>query len=942
MAKTILRFPYKGLSKNAPFHSQPDLTTQRATNVRPEGTLDDKYRGSQRAGLTDTGVLLKTTESIQYMMETGESAPDASVSDLSQQSYSFFACWKEDELSVRVVEWKHGEVIRNVVVASVPGHNITFDYFTDSYTASNCLIKRVPDGSFYLIREDVLYKLDEDFVVQSSVTIAVGYPALPTAIDNPDWYPFFGVRHMEYNPNSDTMAIYAMPLNGSGVVIGSRDNFQIIDCSTMAITASTNIERGTYQAAEADYYDDNLLQSAVVQFTGDGKFLVFTGSTTCTTYGGLTAQPAVAALLIDGTGAITDSLTVAASPWSIFKPSTIMKNGDVFLPATNYKLYVYTSGTLTLKQETSIPNYRFTAHMGKAYTHTQQGEASRDASDEWVFDNWVAAETTSSGCPMVRFNVKMGYDDAYERFSVAGNYKANGGYRLWKYAADGTASDLYELSIIPALYVGAFYGSYGGEYEPGLVPPTEDEVWPTVESSIPVIAKGIVTVTDGSIRGEDGLVVTGGTDVLSDQPCAVAGAWAFSNGYFVDGTDNKILVRLLSSVDPWNTNYGKVIDWDTEVTAHGYGTLPEACRLVALYRGRVILAANPDEPFNWFMSASGAGQGLAAYGLDWDYDPSTTTAIQAVAGNNSDAGELGDALTALIPYSDDVLIMGGSNSVYMLSGDPAAGGSIDLITDKVGIQFGSAWAMDSTGMIYFMGTDGIYMMPVGSREFKNLTRGRLDGEWDGVDWSKVRCRMQWDTKRDCLYVLITVLYWDEAVTLSEDTSRMWTWHKKTDSWWTDSYDDNIGPSSMIELKSENPREAGVHFGGYDGLLYRVDDYAETDGAYPVMAGYSSIIGGGASVDLVASNFRAVMDAESADTEITVLSGRTHEEAWGDDAVTRFVKPVAAGRNRADRRIARGAAIRVDVGKSDGSDGRWSVESIEADVETCGTPRGGMV
>ena len=61
---------------------------------------------------------------------------------------------------------------------------------------------------------------------------------------------------------------------------------------------------------------------------------------------------------------------------------------------------------------------------------------------------------------------------------------------------------------------------------------------------------------------------------------------------------------------------------------------------------------------------------------DWDYsaeDPLAAVALNA----SSSAGRIGDAVHALIPWRDDVMLIGTEHGLFAMSGDPAAGGSID-------------------------------------------------------------------------------------------------------------------------------------------------------------------------------------------------------------------------------------------------------------------------
>src|SRR5207244_7088633 len=111
------------------------------------------------------------------------------------------------------------------------------------------------------------------------------------------------------------------------------------------------------------------------------------------------------------------------------------------------------------------------------------------------------------------------------------------------------------------------------------------------------------------------------------------------------------------------------------------GSPPDGGRLLCTWRGRLVVSGVNTDPQNWFMSKQ----------LDptnWDYSPAVITESQAVAGNNSLAGYVGDVINTMIPWSDDVLIFGGNQSLFQMTGDPMAGGRIDRISDTVGLARG--------------------------------------------------------------------------------------------------------------------------------------------------------------------------------------------------------------------------------------------------------------
>jgi len=147
-----------------------------------------------------------------------------------------------------------------------------------------------------------------------------------------------------------------------------------------------------------------------------------------------------------------------------------------------------------------------------------------------------------------------------------------------------------------------------------------------------------------------------------------------------------------------------------------YGTMPSEAKLCCRYRGRMVLSGHRDYPHQWWMSRTSKP-------FDWKFvedDPLTP-----VAGNNADAGQIGDIVTALIPFGDDFLIFGCANSIHLLTGDPAYGGSIDEIDQTTGIWGDRAWCKDSNGNLYFFGSRGIYRMDGGRSKPFCISQGAL-------------------------------------------------------------------------------------------------------------------------------------------------------------------------------------------------------------------------
>ena len=127
------------------------------------------------------------------------------------------------------------------------------------------------------------------------------------------------------------------------------------------------------------------------------------------------------------------------------------------------------------------------------------------------------------------------------------------------------------------------------------------------------------------------------------------------------------------------------------------GIAPINCPLICVYRDRLVAAQGN----TWYMSRM-------ADTADWDYNYDPVDPARPVAGSNTDAGVVGQAITALVPYADDFLVFGCVDQIWIMRGDPAAGGQLDAISRNIGILSANAWCSLPDGSIVFLHRTGLY------------------------------------------------------------------------------------------------------------------------------------------------------------------------------------------------------------------------------------------
>ena len=313
------------------------------------------------------------------------------------------------------------------------------------------------------------------------------------------------------------------------------------------------------------------------------------------------------------------------------------------------------------------------------------------------------------------------------------------------------------------------------------------------------------------------------------------------------------------------------------------GTYPAGCRFICRYRDRIVLAGDPVNPHLWYMSRQGNAQ-------DFDYGAAATDVQRAVAGQNSDAGTVGDSITALIPHSDDFLIVGGESSLWVIRGDPAYGGQIDALSRTVGVVGPDAWATAPDGSTWFVAPDGVYAVPPGAQGFPQaVSQGRLPQEFKQFGDREIRC--VWDTVADGLRIFIG----------KEQGGPHWL--VKGGTFWPLSLPEAARPFSVLAQASSSRFDGPVLMGGQDGAVRRFADKAVTDDGTAFTA---SVDIGPIRLTPTERNGGAVQEAmvvlasTGGGATAAILVGDTAEEArlfvsWPVNAAdTRTYRPRAAG------------------------------------------------
>lgn len=416
----------------------------------------------------------------------------------------------------------------------------------------------------------------------------------------------------------------------------------------------------------------------------------------------------------------------------------------------------------------------------------------------------------------------------------------------------------------------------------------------------------ITAATGGMIAGRYTITAVSAAE-LTTSPACNSGA---GTGTF----------RIYRSPKIYNPATDTLIPW----VATG-GTVPGNCPLICRYRDRVVLAAGDDAPHNWYMSKQGDP-------LGFDYGALSDGAGIAVAGNNTEAGRVGEPIRALIPHSDDYLIFGCTNSIWVCRGDPAYGGSIDCLTHVNGLTGAAAWCRGPLGEIYVLGNDGMCRIDPGASYPVAMSREKLPRELQNVDPQMYTVSLNYDVE-----------FRGVLLHLTGDIgrgNRHWWWDHPTGSFWPCKLPVNYEPTATASHISYFSENSCCIIGGRDGYLRRYRDRHEDDDGTAIDSYvlYGPLRpGGGEYTDGMLRELVASLAARSNPVTWSVLSAATHEDLLAASAYAYATGTWNAGRNYSSYPRVRGGSVMLKLAAY-ASNRSWEVEKIEAILATGGKLR----
>lgn len=383
--------------------------------------------------------------------------------------------------------------------------------------------------------------------------------------------------------------------------------------------------------------------------------------------------------------------------------------------------------------------------------------------------------------------------------------------------------------------------------------------------------------------------------------------------YFADGTN-------WVYYDPLVGANGSMVTW----TATS-GTLPVGSdggkpRIICTWRGRTMLSGLVKDPCNIFASKVSDPH-------NFDYaPPNPVPADAAFALNVSTLGKTGTPVNCLIPYTDDILIVGMESKIALMRGDPSAGGQIDIVTESIGILWGQAWAMDPTGVVYFFSNlTGIFMFVPGNQPMRMSQA--IDPLLKDIDTGLYNVLLQWNDRYQQLHVWVTLLSTVMATT-------HYVWEQRAKAWWTDSFrSTNLNPLCCVSFDGNEADDRMALIGTWVGFVQSVSSDATTDDGDdiesevwigPFLSRFDDVV--------LLREIQGVLGETSGDVNYEIFVSDTPEAALSSTAVASGTWSAGSNFNDTVMRAGKGAYVRLSSAVP------WALENIRTVVDPQGKIR----
>lgn len=390
--------------------------------------------------------------------------------------------------------------------------------------------------------------------------------------------------------------------------------------------------------------------------------------------------------------------------------------------------------------------------------------------------------------------------------------------------------------------------------------------------------------------------------------------------YTISNTESEtgVSFQIVRSPKYFDPLLNKIFEWqpdgDGEAVERAKGAMPGNCPIIATYNGRPVLGGANHKPHIWGMGKQGDLN-------DWDYAQADQQ--RAISATGLATGRISQPLTAWAS-KDSYAIIGCGDQLWLLSGDPASSGTLDLMVNGTGILSPESWCHGPKGEIVFHSQAGAFVIGPGYPPTfpEPLSRDVLPIELSNIDTDIHAVRYVWNNR----YYGVDIYVVNKATDIAQGHYFL-EWRNRR--FHPMSFSSVQEPASVLSYKPPTIAEAAALVAGKDGRVRRftnlaTDDDGETVTSYVFIGPFAHH-----EMDRAIDAMRARLDEDSDDVTWSVHVGTTAEEAL--EASASASGTFSAGLGDYVPVLTGGAAMYIKLT----STGVWAMEELVAKFRKMG-------
>lgn len=244
------------------------------------------------------------------------------------------------------------------------------------------------------------------------------------------------------------------------------------------------------------------------------------------------------------------------------------------------------------------------------------------------------------------------------------------------------------------------------------------------------------------------------------------------------------------------------------------GQVPIGCTIVSAWLDKLLWSGDPLAPNAVYGSKTGDPENYVYARIVAEafvYDPNTL----------SGSANIGDAVTAIIPFNDDYFLIAGQRSIAIQRGDPNLGTYPEQVTRDAGIVDKQAWCYTPDGLVLGLSNDGLYLFTPGPNMMpERVSRDRLPKELIDINPALYDVQLQFDLARQGAKIFITPK-------IAGPTTHWWfDWTKK--AFWPEELPSDIEPTASCVHSIGGSGTPAIILGSRTGYLRKEVDSQSTD------------------------------------------------------------------------------------------------------------------